>query len=132
MATTKKQKRQEESIEKIATLYRDGMLALKELEKQLAPYKKTLLDHAKTLGVESVEIGSITLEKRTTVKGDISPELVTPDWLYRMRRDGYDKILKIGIDSKAVKAETPNETFSGYLAEVGYTEKESVTYAIRI
>lgn len=134
MAQTKKrQKRQEESIEKAAATYRESVLAIKAMEKEIAPLKKMLLDHAKELGLDSVEIAGITLEKRVTPKGDISYELVTPDWLYRMQRDGYGLLLKLSIDYKGVRAVVLDDRrLSSYLDEVGFTEKESVVYAIRI
>lgn len=134
MATqTKKQKRQEESIEQAAVMYREKMLAIKALEKEAAPYKKVLLDHAKELAVDSIEIAQVTLERRITPKGDIASEMVTPDWLYRMQRDGYSTLLKLGIDYKGVQASVSgDERLVSYLNEAGFTEKESVTYAVRI
>lgn len=130
---TQKQKRQDESIEQAAIICRECILARKELEKKEAPFKKILLDYAKKLGQDSVEIEGITLEKRVTPKGDISYELVTPDWLYRMQRDGYGLLLKLGVDYKGVRAVMPDDgRLTSYLDEVGFTEKESVTYAIRI
>lgn len=129
---TKKEQRQEQSIEQMAADYKAIMLQIKELEKKAAPGKKALTDYAKSVGVLSLEIGGVTLEKRVTPKGTIDPDQVTPDWLYRMQRDSFAGMLSLGIDYKAVQAGLPNDLLEDYLTEVGFTEKESTTYAIRI
>lgn len=129
---TKKEQRQEQSIEQMAADYKAVMLQIKELEKKAAPNKKALTEYAKNVGVLSLEIGGVTLEKRVTPKGAIDPDQVTPDWLYRMQRDGFTGMLSLGIDYKAVQAGLPDNQLEDYLAEVGFTEKETTTYAIRI
>lgn len=129
---TKKEQRQEQSIEQMAADYKALMLQIKELEKKAAPHKKALTEYAKGIGVLSLEIGGVTLEKRVTPKGMIDPSQVTPDWLYRMQRDGFAGMLSLGIDYKAVQAGLPDNQLEDYLAEVGFTEKETSTYAIRI
>lgn len=129
---TKKEQRQEQSIEQIAADYKDVMLQIKVLEKKAAPGKKALTDYAKSIGVLSLELGGVTLEKRVTPKGTIDADQVTPDWLYRMQRDGFSGMLSLGVDYKAVQAGLPDEQLEDYLAEVGFTEKETVAYAIRI
>lgn len=129
---TKKERRQEQSIEQMAADYKAIMLQVKELEKKAAPHKKALAEYAKSIGVLSVEIGGVTLEKRVTPKGTINSSQVTPDWLYRMQRDGFSDMLSLGIDYKAVQAGLPDNILEDYLAEVGFTEKESTTYAIRL
>ncbi|MBD9165880.1 MAG: hypothetical protein EGQ00_02345 [Parabacteroides johnsonii] len=130
--TTKKEQRQGQSIEQVAADYKALMLQIKELEKKAAPNKKALTEYAKGIGVLSLEIGGVTLEKRVTPKGTIDPGQVTPDWLYRMQRDGFAGMLSLGIDYKAVQAGLPDNILEDYLAEVGFTEKETSTYAIRI
>lgn len=129
---TKKEQRQEQSIEQMATDYKEIMLQIKDLEKKAAPHKKALTEYAKSIGVLSLEIGGVTLEKRVTPKGAIDQDQVTPDWLYRMQRDGFASMLSLGIDYKAVQAGLPDNILEDYLAEVGFTEKESTTYAIRL
>ncbi len=129
---TKKEQRQEQSFEQMAVSYKELMLQVKELEKKAAPYKKALTDYAKSIGVLSLELGGVTLEKRTTPKGTINAAQVTPDWIYRMQRDGYSAMLSLGIDYKTVQAGLPDNRLEDYLTEVGFTEKESVAYAIRI
>lgn len=131
MAQTK-QKRQEESIEQMARDYYMLMREKKELEKECDIRKKALLDYAKELNVDSVKIADLTLEKRTTVKGEISPELVTPDWLYRMQRDGYAQTIKVSVEQKLVKVHSGDDKLKSYLDEVKYCEKESSVFAIRI
>lgn len=129
---TKKEQRQEQSYEQMAADYKAIMLQVKELEKKAAPHKKALTEYAKSIGVLSLEIGGVTLEKRVTPKGTIDQDQVTPDWLYRMQRDGFSDMLSVGIDYKAVQAGLPDNILEEYLAEVGFTEKESTTYAIRL
>lgn len=129
---TKKEQRQEQSYEQMAADYKAIILRIKDLEKKAAPHKKALTEYAKSIGVLSLEIGGVTLEKRVTPKGTINPSQVTPDWLYRMQRDGFSDMLSLGIDYKAVQAGLPDNTLEDYLAEVGFTEKESTTYAIRL
>ena len=129
---TKKEQRQEQSLEQMAADYKATMLQIKELEKKAAPHKKALTEYAKSIGVLSLEIGGVTLEKRVTPKGTIDADQVTPDWLYRMQRDGFSAMLSLGIDYKAVQAGLPDNILEDYLAEVGFTEKETSTYAIRI
>lgn len=129
---TKKEQRQEQSIEQMATDYKEIMLQIKDLEKKAAPHKKALTEYAKSIGVLSLEIGGVTLEKRVTPKGAIDQDQVTPDWLYRMQRDGFADMLSLGIDYKAVQAGLPDNILEDYLAEVSFTEKESTTYAIRL
>lgn len=129
---TKKEQRQEQSYEQMAADYKAIMLRIKDLEKKAAPHKKALTEYAKSIGVLSLEIGGVTLEKRVTPKGTINPSQVTPDWLYRMQRDGFSEMLSLGIDYKAVQAGLPDNILEDYLAEVGFTEKESTTYAIRL
>ena len=70
---TKKEQRQEQSYEQSAASYKELMLQIKDLEKQAAPHKKALTDYAKSIGVLSLEIGGVTLEKRVTPKGTIGP-----------------------------------------------------------
>lgn len=129
---TKKEQRQEQSFEQMAADYKDIMLQVKELEKKAAPHKKALTEYAKSIGVLSLVIGGVTLEKRVTPKGTIDQDQVTPDWLYRMQRDGFAGMLSLGIDYKAVQAGLPDNILEDYLAEVGFNEKESTTYAIRL
>lgn len=129
---TKKEQRQEQSYEQMAADYKAIMLQIKELEKKAAPHKKVLTEYAKSIGVLSLEIGGVTLEKRVTPKGTIDQDQITPDWLYRMQRDGFSDMLSLGIDYKAVQAGLPDNILEDYLAEVGFTEKESITYAIRL
>ncbi|WP_455627242.1 hypothetical protein [Parabacteroides johnsonii] len=129
---TKKEQRQEQSFEQMAADYKAIMLQIKELEKRAAPKKKSLTEYAKSIGVLSLELGGVTLEKRITPKGTIDPNLVTPDWLYRMQHDGFSNMLSLGVDYKAVQAGLPDNRLEDYLTEVGFTEKESVTYAIRL
>ena len=116
----------------MAADYKAIMLQVKELEKKAAPHKKALTEYAKSIGMLSLEIGGVTLEKRVTPKGTIDQDQVTPDWLYRMQRDGFSDMLSVGIDYKAVQAGLPDNILEDYLAEVGFTEKESTTYAIRL
>lgn len=127
---TKKEQRQQEAVEQAAIAYREKMQAVKALEKEIAPLKKLLTDHARALDVDSTEIGGITLERRTTKTGIINPERITPDWLYRIQKFGFSGVLKIGISTKEINPE--NTVLMDYLAEVDYAEKESVTYAVRI
>lgn len=127
---TKKEQRQQEAIEQAAASYREKMQTIKALEKEIAPLKKLLTDHARALGVDSTEIGGITLERRTTKTGVISPERINPDWLYRMQKFGFYGVLKIGISTKEINPE--NTVLMDYLAEVDYAEKENVTYAVRV
>lgn len=129
---TKKEQRQEQSYEQMAAEYKEAMLQIKELEKKVAPHKKALTDYAKSTGVLSLEIGGVTLEKRVTPKGTIDQDQVTPDWLYRMQRDGFAGMLSLGIDYKAVQNGLPDNILEDYLSEVGFAEKESTTYAIRL
>lgn len=129
---TKKELRQEKSMEQIAADYKAVMLQIKELEKKAAPNKKMLTDYAKSIGVLSLEVGGVTLEKRVIPKGTIDQDQVTPDWLYRMQRDGFSDMLTLGIDYKAVRSGLPDNTLEDYLAEVGFNEKETTTYAIRL
>ena len=129
---TKKEQRQEQSIEQMATDYKEIMLQIKDLEKKAAPHKKALTEYAKNIGVLSLEIGGVTWEKRVTPKGTIDQDQVTPDWLYRMQRDGFAGMLSLGINYKAVQAGLPDNILEDYLAEVGFNEKETTTYAIRL
>lgn len=129
---TKKEQRQEQSIEQIAADYKAVMLQIKELEKKAAPGKKTLTDYARSIGVLSLEVGGVTLEKRVTPKGTIDPDQVTPDWLYRMQDNGFARMLSLGIDYKAVQAGLPDNQLEDLLTEVGFAEKETATYTIRI
>lgn len=130
--TTRKKERQSASLEQAAASYREKMLAIKDLEKQVAPLKRLLTDHARALGVDSVEISGVTLEKRVTVKAEISPETLTPDLLDRLQLDGYSDLLKLSVDAKTVKNQLPDDRLTGYLNEIGYVEKESISYAVRI
>lgn len=130
---TKKEERQAQSMEQIAADYRALMLQVKELEKQAAPLKKSLTDYASAIGVLTLELGNVMLEKRVTVKGAIDDRRVTPDWLYRAQCAGLDAALSIGIDIKAVTDDmlVDGQTIA-LLDEVGFTQKEAVTYAVRI
>lgn len=130
--TTQKKERQAVALEQAAASYREKMLAIKDLEKQVAPLKRLLTDHARALGVDSVEISGVTLEKRVTVKAEISPETLTPDLLDRLQLDGYSDLLKLSVDAKTVKNQLPDDRLTGYLNEIGYVEKESISYAVRI
>lgn len=130
--TTQKKERQAVSLEQAAASYREKMLAIKDLEKQAAPLKKLLTDHARALGVDSVEISGVTLEKRVTVKAEFSPEAFTPDLLDRLQLDGYSDLLKLSVDAKTVKNQLPDDRLTGYLNEIGYVEKENTSYAVRI
>ena len=41
-------------------------------------------------------------------------------------------MLSLGINYKAVQAGLPDNILEDYLAEVGFNEKETTTYAIRL
>lgn len=127
---TKKEQRQQEAVEQAAIAYREKMQAVKALEKEIAPLKRLLTDHARALGVDSTEIGGVTLEKRTTKTGVINQELIYPGWWCSMQRLGLSSVLKIGVNVKEVSSD--NAKLMEHLAEVDYAEKESITYAVRI
>ena len=117
-----------DELNEVAIKYRELALQIKELEKQANPLKKRLTDYAKGLSLDTLEIGGLTIEKRTTPKASIDAGLVTPDWLYRLQTAGKYDLLDIGVEKEAISDGDAREL----LDEVGFETKESVTYAIRI
>ena len=115
-------------LTEVAAKYKEFALKIKEIEKQANPLKKRLTDYAKGLALDTLEIGGVTIEKRTSSKASIDANSVTPDWLYRMQTAGKYDLLNIGIDKEAIG----DGDAYGLLCEVGFEAKESVTYAIRI
>lgn len=116
-------------MKQAAAQYRSLMLRIKELEKQAAPIKKALGDYAKSVNLISLDLGAVTLERRSTLKYAFRRDAITPDWLYRMQRDGCFDGVKIAIDPDKL----PHTAEAGaYLSEIGLETKESFTYAIRL
>ncbi len=128
MATTIQRKQDE--LQEAAAEYRNLMLQIKELEKKAVPVKKALTDYAKGINLMTLDLGAVTLERRSSLKSSLNRSAVTPDWLWRMQRDGFFGAVGISIDSRKLPPE--DAAASSYLAEVGYEEKESFTYAIRL
>lgn len=122
-------KNQTESMKQAAAEYRALMLQIKELEKQAAPLKKALGDYAKSVNLISLDLGAVTLERRATQKYAFRRDAVTPDWLYRMQRDGCMDGVKISIDPDKLP-DTPQA--GAYMNEIGLEIKESFTYALRL
>lgn len=122
-------KNQTDSMKQTAAQYRDIMLKIKELEKQAAPLKKILGDYAKSVNLISLNLGAVTLERRSTQKFLFRRDAITPDWLWRMQRDGCFDGVKIGIDPDKLP-DTPEA--GAYMAEIGLETKESFTYALRL
>lgn len=125
-----KEQRQAESLEQAAAAYREKMQAIKALEKEAAPLKEILLNHARTLGVDSVEIGGVTLERRTTKSGVIDQQRIDPTWVDCMQMGGYFGLLKISVNAKEV--DPSDGVLAKYLCDAGYQVKENITYAVRI
>ena len=130
--TTKKEKRQIESIEQMASKYREIMLEVKELEKKADPFKKAILEHAKSIGVASINLGCLSIEKRTSLKYQIDEDRITPDWLYRLQSSGFADVLSISLDNKIIKNKKQDDALCELLNEVDFQEKETFNYAIRI
>ena len=127
---TKKEQRQADSLEQAAVAYREKMQAIKALEKEAAPLKEMLLNHARALGVDSVELGGLTLERRVTKGGVINPERIDPTWIDCMQMGGYFGLLKISVNAKEV--DPSDRVLAELLCDAGYREKENITYAVRI
>lgn len=85
-----------------ASSYAELMRQVKELEKQAAPFKAAITEFAKKADVVSLDLGEVTIEKRITEKGAFDKEKVSPDWLWRMQKDGFYHIVGIGLDNKKV------------------------------
>lgn len=116
-------------MQQAAAQYRSLMLQIKELEKQAAPLKKALGDYAKSVNLISLDLGAVTLERRSTLKYAFRRDAITPDWLYRVQRDGCFDAVKITIDPDKL----PDKHGVGaYLNEIDMVAKESFTYAIRL
>lgn len=120
-----------EQLTQAAEVYRECMLQIKELEKQVAPYKRMLIEHAKSVILPNIDLGAVSLEKRTTEKAVINKQAITPDWLWRMQDNGYGDLINIGLDARKIEKANCKE-LNDYLNEVGYEINESVSYAIRI
>lgn len=124
--------KKQEQLTQAADIYRGCMLQIKELEKKAAPYKKMLTDHGKVVELASIDLGSVVIEQRVSEKASINNRAaVTPDWFWRMQRDGFGDLVTIGIDSKKM-GKCKDGKLGEYLDEVNCELKESITYAIRV
>ena len=115
-------------LTEVANKYKEFVLQIKELEKYANPLKKRLTDYAKGLAMDTLEIGGLTIEKRTTLKAIIDADSVTPDWLYRVQASGKYELLNIGVEKEVIS----DGDARGLFDEVGLETKESITYAIRV
>jgi len=120
--------KKKDELTESANKYQELVMQIKEFEKQANPLKKKLTDYAKEMGLDTLNIGKITIEKRTSEKLVFEQDKCTPDWLYRFREEGGGEFLKIAIDKKAFD----ESNLQSLVCEVGGDVVESVTYAIRV
>lgn len=129
---TKKEQRQLETVNNSAARYIELKKQVDEMTKEMNLHKKICTDYAKGIEAESLELNGLKVERRTSIKGSIDKSLADPHWLWEMRENGYLDMLGIDIDAKQVPPADQDEVLARLLGQVGYTEKESVTYAVRI
>ncbi len=129
---TKKEQRQLETVNNSAARYIELKKQVDEMTKEMNLHKKVCTDYAKSIEAESLELNGLKVERRTSVKGCIDKSLADPHWLWEMRENGYLDILGIDVDAKRVPPADQDEKLANLLGQVGYTEKESITYAVRI
>lgn len=122
--------KENEKIIQAAEIYRNLKSQIRELEKQAAPYKKILKEHAEAIGMESVDLGPIIIQKRTNYRTNVKNVDITPDWLRRIRKNGYDKVVTVVVDNKTTPAMNPPGLME-FLEEVGYSRIGTVSYAVR-
>ena len=123
-------KRQQDRLREAAEAYARMATEVKELEARMAPLKKELTDYAASVGLTSLNLGALTIERRTTVTATVDPLKVTPDWLYRMQRDGYYHAVSVKVDPR--KMNEDDERGNTYLVEVGLEEKARHSYHLRL
>lgn len=122
--------RQQASLRETAARYAALAAEMKRLEALAAPLKNELTRYAQSVGVLALDLGAVMIERRTRTTAKVDQSRVTPDWLYRMQRDGYAPALKVTVDAKAL--EPGDARAEAYLGEVGYEERTTDTYAIRL
>ena len=122
--------RQQERLRETAARYASIASEMKRLEAEAAPLKDQLMQYARSVGVMAMDLGSLMIERRTRVTARIDEKRVTPDWLYRMQRDGYAHALSIKVDAKDL--DPGDARAESYLKEVGYEERTADTYALRL
>ena len=123
---TKKEQRQLETVNNSAARYIELKKQVDEMTKEMNLHKKVCTDYAKSIEAESLELNGLK------VKGSIDKSLADPHWLWEIRENGYLDILGIDVDAKQVPPADQDERLANLLGQVGYTEKESITYAVRI
>lgn len=123
-------KRQQDRLREAAEAYARMATEVKELEARMAPLKKELTDYAASVGLTSLNLGALTIERSTTVTAIVDPLKVTPDWLYRMQRDGYYHAVSVKVDPR--KMDEDDERGNTYLQEVGLEEKARHSYRLRL
>lgn len=128
---TKKEQRELDTVHTSAARYIELKKQVDELTKEMNLHKKVCTDHAKKIGAESLEIGDLKVDRRTSVKGIIDKALVDPHWLWEVQEGGYMDMLDINIDYKQIP-EVQGDTLARLLKQVNFEEKESVTYAVRL
>lgn len=129
---TKKEQRTLETASNSAARFIELKKQVDELTKEMTLHKKICTDFARSVDAVSMELNGLKIERRTTLKCTIDKSLALPHWLWEMRENGYLSLLDIGVDVKQVPEAGQDEILTRLLSEVGYTEKETTTYAVRI
>lgn len=122
-------RKQENLMRGMAAKYRELSLRLKELEAQAAPMKKALTEYAREVGLPTIDLGDVMVDRRNTSSFSFDREAVSPDWLYRLQQAGLMPALKLGIDEKKL---TGCEECACLMREISLAETVKSTYVVRL
>jgi hypothetical protein len=119
---------QSKTLENAAAKYREYALQMKELEALAKPLKDQIVAYAKKVNVKTLKVGDVVVERRETLKAELDSRKVTPDWLYRLQRDGFGDL----VEFKVGRAAAEDAAAQPLMSEAGMTAEFAYSFAVKV